>query len=221
MKRPLRPILVAIVGGSGAGKSRLADRLEHELGRGVARLALDDFYRDLSHLTFAQRQRVNFDHPRAIDWPCLDAVLRSCLAERPVRVPQYDFAAHCRRAESRSMPPARVILVDGLWLLRRPGVRALFDLRLFVECPERLRLSRRLARDVRERGRTRASVLAQFRDHVTPMHDRFVAPQQRWADVVLRSPVAEREVKALAHALLNGGQASRLSPFSIVSLPVR
>lgn len=192
-----RPVLVAIVGGSGAGKSWLADRLEKALSPGVTRLAQDDFYRDLSHLTFAQRERVNFDNPRSIDWPLLEQVLRRWLAGKPAAVPSYDFAIHSRRPETRRMTPGPVILVDGLWLLCRASLRRLFDLRIFVDCPGPLRLSRRIERDVRERGRTRASVLARFRSDVAPMHQRFVAPQVRWATNVVPSPVPAMTVRRL------------------------
>jgi len=202
MKTRKPTLLVAIVGGSGAGKTWLAEHLRTVLGRRrTARLSLDDFYRDRSHVPPARRARVNFDDPRAIDWPALECVLRALRAGRPARVPVYDFATHCRLARMKTLLPKPVVLVDGLWLLRRRSVRQLFALTVFMACPGRLRLSRRLARDVRERGRTRASVLRQFREIVEPMHRRFVAPQARWADVVLDGRADPQAIQRLASRL--------------------
>jgi len=182
------------VGGSGSGKSWLADKLAAALGGDAARLSLDDFYRDRSHLSATRRARLNFDHPRAIDWPTLEAVLRQCSAGRPTRLPCYDFATHCRSSKRRILRPKPVILVDGLWLLRRPSMRSLFGFRIFLDCDARTRFRRRLARDLRMRGRTAASVRKQFRETVEPMHRRFVAPQAKYADVILRG---ERQPSAI------------------------
>ncbi len=194
------PILVAIVGGSGAGKSQLAGQLADLLGAEAARLSLDDFYRDQSHLPAGRRAKLNFDHPRAVDWPSVERVLGDWLAGLPALVPRYDFATHCRRG-FRMVQPKPIVLVDGLWLLLRPSLRRLFRLRIFLNCPARIRLARRLARDVEARGRTRASVLEQFRDAVQPMHRRFVAPQARWADVVLKGNWDDREVERLVRRI--------------------
>lgn len=195
------PLLVAIVGGSGAGKSWLADKLHAALGRDAARLSLDDFYRDRSKLSPGQRARINFDHPRAIDWDGLTALLRGIATGRAVSAPSYDFKTHCRRAAGRMVHPKPVLLMDGLWLLRRPALRKLFALKIFIDCPARLRWRRRLARDVASRGRTRASIREQFRKMVEPMHGRFVESQRRWADVVLKSNFNEREARRLAEQL--------------------
>jgi uridine kinase len=192
-----RPQLVALVGGSGAGKSWLSRRLQRSLGLPVARLSLDDFYRDQSHLAPPLRERVNFDHPRAIDWQLAEAVLRECRAGRSVQVPRYSFVTHTRRRKFKVLKPRQVILVDGLWLLWRPHLRRLFDFRIFVHCPERLRLERRLERDLASRGRDQDSVRRQFKQTVARMHKEFVAPQARWADVVLRQPLNSKEVAAV------------------------
>ncbi len=200
-RRASTPFLIAIVGGSGSGKSWLAERLASALAPKAARLSLDDFYLDRSHLSPARRARINFDHPRAIDWHAFERVIRALRAGRPARLPSYDFATHSRRASSQVLQPRLIILVDGLWLLRRPSLRRLFALKLFLDCPNRTRLVRRLARDLRTRGRTRASIQAQFRNQVEPMHCKFVAPQARWADVVLHSPINVHQVARLAGLL--------------------
>lgn len=181
--------LVAIVGGSGAGKTWLAGKLHRLLREHAARLSLDDFYRDRSHLSAKQRERVNYDHPRAVDWRCLERVLSDCRAGRPTRLPRYDFRTHTRIAPLAPWQPKPIVLVEGLWLLRSGAIRRLFDLRIFIDCPERVRLHRRLVRDVHHRGRDAESVRGQFRRSVAPMHHRFVAPQKRWANIVLKHPL--------------------------------
>lgn len=202
MKTRPAPLLVAIVGGSGAGKSRLALQLQNALGKRAARISLDDFYRDRSHLPPARRARINFDLPGAIDWPCVDRVLRDCLAGRVTRLPQYDFKTHSRRADSRALRPRPVILMDGLWLLNRPALRRLFGMSIYIDCPAKTRLDRRLARDSASRGRSKASVARQFRETVEPMNARYVAPQARWANVRLKSPIAATRSRQLARALI-------------------
>lgn len=201
MKTRLRPRFIAIAGGSGAGKSWLADRLQGLLGPGAGLLSLDDFYRDRSRLSPRQRERINFDHPRAVDWDYLDRVLRRCRAGRRIRVPRYDFRTHSRCGALQSWQPTPIILVEGLWLLGRRSVRRLFDLRIYLACPARIRWRRRLARDVAQRGRTIASVRRQFFTRVEPMHRRHVASQRRWADVVLNHPFQPAEIGQLADRL--------------------
>ena len=195
------PLLVAIVGGSGAGKTWLAEKLRNALSPDATLLALDDFYRDRSHLSADRRAKLNFDHPNAIDWPCFETVLRACRAGRTVRVPQYDFSTHRRRPDWRAFQPKPIILVEGLWLLRRKSLRRLFDWRIYVEAPTALRLRRRLLRDQKQRGRTPASVRTQFRQTVQPMHQRFVAPQARWANVVVRGTAKPPAIRALLNQL--------------------
>jgi uridine kinase len=200
--KPAKPLLVGIVGGSGAGKSWLADQLAAALGAAAARLSLDDFYRDRSHLAPSRRTRVNFDHPRAIDWPCLERVLDDLEAGRRARAPRYDFATHCRLREWRELDPKPVLLMDGLWLLHRRSLRRRFALTLFLECESETRLRRRLDRDLASRGRTRESIIDQFRRVVEPMHRRFVAPQGKRAGLVLGESVGAREVLELRNRIL-------------------
>jgi uridine kinase len=188
------PLLVAIVGGSGAGKSWLAQRLRAALGGKAVHFSLDDFYRDRSHLPPARRARINFDHPRAIDWAEVEAVLRDCQAGRNAALPCYDFQNHSRLPATKVLKPKPIVLMDGLWLLRRPSLRRWFGLGIFLDCPAHLRLSRRIKRDALSRGRTRSSVREQFRRTVEPMHARFVAPQRLRADVILRGEWGEKEI---------------------------
>jgi uridine kinase len=201
MTTPSPVKLVAVVGGSGAGKGWLVHRLCEMLGRNACHLQLDDFYRDRSHVTPSRRGRVNFDLPRAIDWERAERVLSDCRAGLATRIPQYDFATHCRITERGPWQPRPVVFVDGLWLLRPPAVRRMFDLKIYLDTPADLRRGRRLARDTAERGYSLAAVEQRFTNEVVPMHDRYVEPQRKWADVVLTQPFQETEINALADRL--------------------
>ena len=201
MKPGTTTCLVGVVGGSGAGKTWLASRLQKTVGNAVGRLSLDDFYLDRSHLSPGRRRNVNYDHPRAIDWPLLEKSLKACRAGRSFRMPRYDFATHTRLPRRDTYRPKPLNVVEGLWLWLRPSVRSLFALRVFIDCPARMRLARRQARDAAERGRSRDSVRKQFWRTVAPMHERYVAPQARWAHVVLESPTDPDRVRQLTGLL--------------------
>jgi uridine kinase len=195
------PILVLIVGGSGSGKTWLANKLQQALAPQVTRLSLDDFYRDRCHLSPARRAQLNFDHPRAIDWGQVESVLNALLAGRAARVPVYDFKTHSRRANLTRVKPRPLIVMEGLWLLRRSPIRRLASLSIFLDCPSSLRLQRRILRDQAARGRTRASIQEQFNKLVEPMHVRYVASQAALADIVFRAAPGNREVRVLANRL--------------------
>jgi len=190
--------LIAIVGGSGSGKTWLARRLKGRLGRDAGLITLDDFYRDLSTLPKHERDRRNFDDPAAIEWPLFIETIAWIKRGEPAAIPRYDFATHTRQARARRWKPKPIVLLDGLWLLREARARRLYSLSIFVDVPVGVRLRRRIARDQKERGRSRASVLRQFREHVEPMHRRFVTPQRRCADVVLSSPLDDEILGRLA-----------------------
>jgi uridine kinase len=195
------PLLVAIVGGSGAGKSWLAKKLKAALHPDAAHISLDDFYRDCSRIHPERREKINFDHPRAIDWLTMEKVIADLHAGRGARLPRYDFKTHCRVREKNLLAHKSVVLVDGLWLLHRRSLRRAFGLKIFIDCPVRTRRGRRMLRDLRSRGRTRASILEQLKNTVEPMHTRFVAPQQKWADIVLRHKFGAAEVRRLVREL--------------------
>ena len=196
-----RPIVIAIAGGSGSGKTWLAHRLQAVLGRMVLRISLDSFYRDRSRVPEASRARINFDHPRAIDWAALEKALGTLLKGRRAEIPTYDFQTHSRLVGIETAPPRPVILLEGLWPLRRRGIRRLVSFGIFLHCPAKVRLDRRLARDQASRGRTSASVRRQFRACVEPMHRRFVEPQAKIADLVLREDYGATEVTRLAREI--------------------
>jgi len=194
------PHMIAIVGGSGAGKGWMAARLCEFFGEQACHLSLDNFYRDRSHLPPARREQVNFDVPRAIDWDRTEQVLSDCLAGQATRVPRYDFTTHTRLTSTDPWQPTSLVFVEGLWLLRSPATRRLFSLKIYLDCPASLRLRRRRARDVAERGRTAAAVERRFQQ-IAPLHDRYVEPQKKWADVVLTQPFSESDLTRLAESL--------------------
>lgn len=196
-------MFVAIVGGSGSGKSWLADQLQKTLGPRATLVSQDNFYRDRSHLSAHRRQRLNFDHPMAIDWEALEGAMQDLRTRGWTLAPRYDFATHCRKAAKTRLASKPVILVEGLWLLRRLSLRKLFDLSIFLDCPAPTRLERRLARDQHARGRTAASVREQFASTVEPMHQRFVTPQRNRADIVFYRPCDSADLEALANRILN------------------
>jgi len=199
MKEPR--LLVAIVGGSGSGKTWLAERLKGKLRGKAAHLSLDNFYRDRSHLSASRRSRINFDNPGSIDWKTLRRVLSAVLRWRRTGLPAYDFKTHCRARQQRVFTPKPIVLIEGLWLLRTPSLRRLFGFAVFLDCPAATRLMRRLQRDLQSRGRSLVDTRAQFWTTVQPMHKKFVLPQSQWADVIVRGRCSRSEVEALAAAL--------------------
>jgi len=201
--RAHRPVVVGIGGGSGAGKGYLVARLLEILGKErCALLEQDWYYADLSSVPLAERARRNFDHPDAIDFDLLIRQLHALMRGETIRRPVYDFAQHTRRPETVPVAPAEVVVVEGILVLHDPRLRALCDIRVFVEAPEEVRLQRRLARDTTERGRTRASVLRQFAESVRPMHQLFVEPSRQFAHIVINGRGEDRDgLKALVEAI--------------------
>jgi uridine kinase len=176
---------IAIVGGTGSGKTTLAHALHERLGNDCAVIDHDSYYRDLSHLPAPARAVVNFDHPDSLENSLLIDHLHRLRAGRSIDKPKYCFATHSRLPEREWIAPKPIIVVEGILLMALPELRSAFDLRVFVEVPDDVRALRRLRRDVNERGRTIESVCAQWMQTVKPMHERYVAPARRGADLVV------------------------------------
>jgi len=181
-----RPYVVGIAGGTGSGKTTVADKLASAMppGRCVT-LDHDAYYRDQGHLTPDDRDALNYDHPSALDSALLALHLRELRAGRAVEVPIYDFATHTRRRDSRTVAPARVILVEGILVFAEPALREQMDIKIFVDTDADIRLIRRIHRDLEERGRTFQSVRDQYHATVRPMHLEYVEPSKRWADLII------------------------------------
>jgi uridine kinase len=209
----MAPFLVAIAGGSGSGKTALAGALAGALApAAVDRLAQDAYYRDRSALPPEARARLNFDAPEALDLDLFVEHLGALRRGQRVRPPRYCFVTHCRRGESAPVGRSDVVLVEGLLLLVDPRARDLFDLRIYLDAPEAVRLARRLDRDVRERGRTERSVVTQFRQWTGPAHRRWVEPSRAWADLVLVNGGRLDALAEVAASIVRTRRAHRHAP---------
>jgi uridine kinase len=182
-----RRFAVGIAGPSCSGKTTLALHLQDAMRGEAVILSLDSYYLDLSHLSPAQRELVNFDHPEALDWPLLVAHIGRLAAAQPVEVPIYSFEHHLRLSETQRLDPAPVLILEGLHALHHPRVRSLLDVKVYLDVTAGEALARRLDRDVRERGRTPDSVTDQFRRTVEPMWRDHIEPAKEHADHVLTS----------------------------------
>lgn len=180
------PLVIGIAGGSGSGKTTVAQVILQRVGRErIAFLQHDSYYKDLSGLPPTQRADVNFDHPDSLETQLLIEHIASLRDGKPVQVPIYDFSADRRTGETFTVQPCRVILVEGILIFTEPELRKLFDVKIFVDTDSDLRFIRRLERDITERGRSTASVIEQYTHTVRPMHLEFVEPSKRYADVII------------------------------------
>jgi uridine kinase len=182
----VKPLLIGIAGGTGSGKSTVARRVAEALhGVSVVSLDMDAYYRSLTHLTLEQRRHVNWDHPDAFDFDLLLAHLESLVARRGIDKPVYDYVSHLRSEHTVHVEPADVVVIDGILLFVDPRVRALCDLKVYVDTDADVRLVRRIRRDMRTRGRPLDDILEQYVTTVRPMHLEFVEPTKQLADVVV------------------------------------
>jgi len=183
---PARNILIGIAGGTGSGKTTIAQELCRTLGPETATLVQQDsYYIDLTHLPFEQRAQTNFDHPSACDWKLLIEQISELRAGRAIRRPVYDFHKHSRTGGTVLVEPRRVVVLEGILILENPQLRELMDLRIYVDTEADVRLLRRIHRDIRERGRTLESVADQYLTTVRPMHTTFVEPSKQHADIII------------------------------------
>ena len=180
------PFLIGICGGSGSGKTVVVRSILDDLGPDhVVIIHQDSYYRDHANLSFEERSKINFDHPNAFDSDLLLEHLKTLLAGTAIQQPVYDFTTHTRAKEVVDIAPRRIILVDGILILHDPRIRELMDIRVFMDCEADVRLIRRIRRDMAERARSLESILTQYEKHVRPMHDQFVDPSKKFADVII------------------------------------
>src|ERR1051325_6789561 len=185
MKHP-DPLVIGIAGGSGSGKTTVAQEILQRVGPyRIAFLQHDSYYKDLSGLPPAQRVEVYFDHPNSLETDLLISHIASLRDGKAVEVPIYDFSTHSRTTKTFTVQPRRVILIEGILIFTEPALREMFDVKIFVDTDSDLRFIRRLQRDIAERGRTTESVIKQYQLTVRPMHLEFVEPSKRYADVII------------------------------------
>ncbi len=213
----MKPLIFGIAGGTGSGKSTVARKVADALGdASVAFIEMDSYYRDFSHLSRHElHHHVNWDHPDAFDVELLASHVEALARGEAVEVPVYEFATHSRSAAVRRVEPADVIVIDGILLLADERVRAVCDVKVYVDADPDIRLIRRIRRDLADRGRTLDSILDQYLSTVQPMHLQFVEPSKRYADVIVprggSNTVAIEMLVAKIQRRLTGRSAPRPS----------
>ena len=182
-----KPILIGIAGGTASGKTSIAEKIKEEFMdvKSVLIIRQDDYYKDQSHLTMEERYRTNYDHPFAFDNDLLISQLKKLMSGESVQRPTYDFVVHNRSDVTVTMEPAEVILLEGLFVLENEELRKLEHIKVFVDTASDIRFIRRLLRDVKERGRSLDSVVNQYVSTVRVMHDSFIEPTKKYADIII------------------------------------
>jgi len=183
----MTPLVIGIAGGTGSGKSTIARNIAKELPAGaMVIIDFDSYYRDRSDLTFEERSKLNFDHPESLETELLIQHIKDLRAGIPVQVPSYDFKTHSRvKVAQEFTNPTPIIVVEGILVFVEPALRALLDMKIFVDTDADVRVFRRIRRDIEERGRTFQSIRDQYYQTVRPMHLQFVEPSKRWADIIV------------------------------------
>ena len=182
----MKVTVIGVAGGTGSGKSTLVKRLQEAFRNDdVATLCHDYYYKAHPELTYEERTKLNYDHPAAFDTDMLVEHIRTLKSNVPIEHPVYSFVDHNRTAERVMVKPSRVIIVDGILIFEHKELRDLMDIKVFVDTDADLRLARRILRDVCERGRTMQSVIEQYTTTVKPMHEEFVEPSKKHADVII------------------------------------
>ena len=179
-------ILIGIAGGSGSGKTTLANNLVNYFGENeVSILRHDNYYKRHDEMSYEERSRLNYDHPDAFDTELLCAHIRQLKAGHRIEMPVYDYSVHNRSDKTTPVLPNPVIILEGILIFAEPELVDLMDFRIFVDTDADERILRRIKRDVNERGRSLESVMRQYRETVKPMHDQFVEPSKRRADIII------------------------------------
>ncbi len=209
MSKRTSPLVIAIAGGTGSGKTTVANVILDRVGaHHIAYIPHDAYYKDLKDLPPAQRERINFDHPNSLDTNLLIEHVQALKANHPIELPVYDFKTHSRTTETIPVDPQPIIIVEGILIFVETELRDLFDVKIYVDTDPDIRFIRRLQRDIAERGRTMESVIHQYLNTVRPMHQEFVEPSKKYSDVIIPeggfNTVALDMVVARVEALLHG-----------------
>jgi uridine kinase len=179
-------LIIGIAGGTGCGKTTVVNQILNELPEGeVGIISQDSYYKDTSHLSYNERVKINFDHPRSIDFDLLTDHLQELKNNKPINQPVYSFVKHNRTGDTILTHPRKVMIVEGILILTNPELRELFDIKIFVHADSDERLIRRLKRDIAERGRDLDEVLSRYQNTLKPMHQQFIEPMKEYADIII------------------------------------
>ena len=178
-------MVIGIAGGTGSGKTTLTERIKEEFGGDISVMNHDNYYKRHSDLTYEDRARLNYDHPAAFDTDLFVRDLQALRRGETVHCPVYDYTIHDRSDRTIEIRPTRVIIAEGILLFENKALRDLMDIKIFVDTDADVRILRRLVRDVKQRGRTLDSVVSQYLTTVKPMHEAFVEPSKKYADIIV------------------------------------
>lgn len=178
-------LVIGICGGTGSGKTTLANRIYEAVGEDAVLIGMDAYYKNNPHLTFEERCKINYDHPDAFDTELMLRDLRALKNGQAVDCPTYDYSTHLRAKRTIHLEPKHIIIMEGILLFANPEIVRELDIKLFVDTDADVRILRRILRDVNERGRSLESVVAQYLETVKPMHESFIEPFKRVADIIV------------------------------------
>ncbi|HIC32673.1 MAG TPA: uridine kinase [Flavobacteriaceae bacterium] len=179
-------LIIGIAGGTGCGKTTVVNQILNELPEGeVGVISQDSYYKDTTHLSFDERVKINFDHPRSIDFELLEHHLKELRKGKSIDQPVYSFIKHNRTGDVIVTKPRKVMIVEGILILSHPEIRDLFDIKIFVHADSDERLIRRLKRDIKDRGRDIDEVLTRYQNTLKPMHQQFIEPMKEYADIII------------------------------------
>lgn len=179
-------LIIGIAGGTGCGKTTVVNQILNELPEGeVGVISQDSYYKDTSHLSYDERVKINFDHPRSIDFELLAQHLKELKSGNSIPQPVYSFVKHNRTGDTILTQPRKVMIVEGILILTNPELRDMFDIKIFVHADSDERLIRRLKRDIAERGRDLDEVLTRYQTTLKPMHEQFIEPMKEYADIII------------------------------------
>ncbi|WP_336070153.1 uridine kinase [Mesoflavibacter sp. CH_XMU1404-2] len=201
-------LIIGIAGGTGCGKTTVVNQILNELPEGeVGVISQDSYYKDTTHLSFDERVKINFDHPRSIDFELLEQHLKELKKGKSIDQPVYSFIKHNRTGDVIVTKPRKVMIVEGILILSHPEIRDLFDIKIFVHADSDERLIRRLKRDIKDRGRDIDEVLTRYQNTLKPMHQQFIEPMKEYADIIIPNnkynTVAIDIVKTIINERLN------------------
>nr|WP_321235117.1 uridine kinase [uncultured Psychroserpens sp.] len=201
-------LIIGIAGGTGCGKTTVVNQILNELPEGeVGVISQDSYYMDTTHLSYDERVKINFDHPRSIDFELLEEHLKELRDGNAIEQPVYSFVKHNRTGDTIKTNPRKVMIVEGILILTNPELRKMFDIKIFVHADSDERLIRRLKRDISERGRDIDEVLSRYQTTLKPMHQQFIEPMKEYADIIIPNnkynTVAVDIVKTIINEKLN------------------